>query len=261
MDLKKITLYFIGVILLTGATSCKDELGDINQNPNEVENPQPAYLLTGAIKTATDAYWNVNESNPSNLFVQYWSAIQYTEEDRYIFTRSSFQNLWTTLYTGSLVNLDKIIEISEENKNFRGVAMVLRSWNYCLLTDVFGSIPYAQSINIEEYADPEYQTQEEVYEGLLNDLKTAQQLLDPNGESIQGDIIYQGDISLWKKLANSLRLRIALRIADKEPQKAQTALTNIEQNGNNYIGSNQETAQLVYEDSPNDNPLYEQFLA
>ncbi len=260
MDFKKIALYFIGVILLAGVTSCKDELADINQNPNEVEDPQPAYLLTGAIKTATDVYWNVTESNPSNLFVQYWSAIQYTEEDRYIFTRSSFQDLWTTLYTGSLVNLDKIIEISEENKNYRGVAMVLRSWNYCLLTDVFGSIPYEQSINIEEYADPEYQTQEEVYEGLLNDLKAAQQLLNPNGESIQGDIIYQGDISLWKKFANSLRLRIALRIADKAPQKAQSVLTDIEQNGNNYIGSNQETAQLVYEDSPNDNPLYEQFL-
>lgn len=262
MKFNKLYLLIAGFLVIAGLTSCKDELAEINQNPNAVEKPQPAYLLTGAIKTASDAYWDVSETNPSNLFVQYWSSIQYTEEDRYIFNSSSFQSLWTTLYSGSIVNLNKIIELAEkeENNNYKGIAIVLRSWNYCLLTDAYGAIPYSQSIQIDQYPDPKYDAQQAVYEGLLSDLKKAQDLLDPNGKAVDGDIIYEGDISLWKKFTNSLRLRIALRVADQEPQKAKAVLTDIKNNGNKYINNNAEMAQLVYEGPPNDNPLYEQFL-
>ncbi len=262
MNFNQRHLFIAGLLIIVGTTACKNELADINKNPNAVENPQSAYLLTGAIKTATDAYWNVSETNPSNLFVQYWAAIQYTEEDRYIFTSSSFQGLWTTLYAGSIVNLNKIIALGEkkDNNNYRGIALILRSWNFCLLTDAYGAIPYSQAIQIDQHPDPKYDAQHVVYEGLLSDLKKAQALLDPQGKAVEGDIIYGGDISLWKKLANSLRLRIALRMADKAPQKAKAVLSDIKSNGNNYISSNAETAQLVYEDAPNDNPLYEQFL-
>ncbi len=262
MNKNKVYTLIAGSLLLLSIPSCKKELGKINQNPNAVENPQPAYLLTGATKTAVDAYWNVGGSNPSNLFMQYWAAIQYTDQDRYIFTSSSFQGLWTTLYQGSIVNLDKIISLAEKenNPNYKGVALVLRSWNYCLLTDAYGDIPYSESINIDKDIDPKYDSQQEVYEGLLADLKTAQGLLDTNGEQIAGDIIYDGDISSWKKFDNSLRLRIALRIADREPEKAKTVIQEIAQTGNNYISSNKENARLIFEGSPNDNPLYEAFL-
>ncbi len=262
MKYNKIYPLFTAVILLLGVTSCKKELAKINKNPNAVEDPQPAYLLSGAVASTAQAYWNVNESNPTNLFVQYWAAIQYTEEDRYIFTSSSFQDLWDALYQGSIVNLDKIISLAKENENtnYQGVALVLRSWNFCLLTDAFGDVPYSQAIQIDEHIDTKYDKQEEVYHGILKDLKKAQTLLDPNGEAIQGDIIYNNDISLWKKFDNALRLRIALRIADRQPDSAKAVLTDITQAGNNYISSNDETAEVVFDGAPNDNPLYEAFL-
>lgn len=253
--------------LLTAVTSCKKELARINTNPNAVENPQPAYLLTGAIKTACDDYWNVGAAdgalgNPTNLFVQYWAAIQYTDQDRYIFTNTNFQGFWTNLYSGSIVNLDKIIQLAKtaNNPNYQGIALVLRSWDYCLLTDAFGDIPYSQSMQIQTNATPAYDPQQQVYYGILNDLKSAQNLLDPNGAPVNGDVIYGGNIDLWKKFDNSLQLRIALRIADRDPQKAKAVIDSLENAGGDFINSNQGNAELVYQDPPNDNPLAELFL-
>lgn len=255
------TLLFSGLLLFF-LTACQKELTDINKNPNSVENPDPAYLLSGAIKTATDTYWTVSGSNPSNLFVQYWASLHYTDIDRYIFSSNSFQSFWTSLYSGSIVNLDKIITLAEEQEhdNFKGVALILRSWNYSLLTDAFGNIPYSEAVQIEKISAPKYDLQKEVYDGILGDLKEADDLLNPSGKPISGDLIYNNDIELWKKLANSLRLRIALRIVDHDAKKAKEIIHELTTNPDKLINSNDETAKLTYLSSPNDNPLTDMFL-
>jgi hypothetical protein len=262
MKLKYASLLFFAALLLS-ITSCKKELEKINKNPNAAETAQPDYLLTAATKTAVDEYWGITRSsNPTSLFVQQWAMIQYTDPDRYIFSNSSFQELWTVAYS-SIVNLNQIIKLADDeenpNPNYKGVALVLRSWVFSLLTDNFGDIPYSQSIQIDEYLTPAYDAQKDVYNGILDDLKTAQADLDPNGKQILGDIIYGNDISLWKKFANSLRLRIALRIADREPEISKQVLTDIKNEGGSFISSNSEIAQLVYLNSPNQNPISNYF--
>src|SRR6185437_15198232 len=136
---------------------------------------------------------------------------------------------------------------------------VLRSWAFSLLTDAFGDIPYSQSARIDQYLTPSYDSQKDVYLGLLDDLKNAQADLDPNGKAISGDIIYNNNISLWKKFANSLRLRLALRIADREPDTSRQILKDIHNKGVAFISSNSEIAQLVYLNSPNQNPISNYF--
>jgi hypothetical protein len=260
MKFKYIPILF-SAIIATAFTSCKDELADINKNPNAAENPLPDYLLTGAIKNTADAYWGTNNINSSLLFVQHWSKIQYTDADRYIFSNTDLQDLWNTGYTKGITNLNKLIELADaqQNTNYRGVAKVLRSWTFLLLTDAYGDIPYSQSIQIKEFVTPVYDTQKDVYFGLLEDLKSAQADLDPNGTAIAGDIIYAGKIDRWKKFANALRLRIALRIADREPEKTKAVLAEIAAEGGTYISSNAEIAQLVYVASPNQNPISNTF--
>jgi len=257
MKNKYITLLLSGTLVLS-AVSCKKDLVKINQNPNASQNAQPDYLLTAATKTTTDTYWGVNNTMESSLlFVQYWAKIQYTDPDRYIYSNSAFQELWTVGYSKSIVNLNQVIKLGEAqgNNNYKGVALVLRSWVFALLTDAYGDIPYKQAINIDQYLTPAYDTQKDVYSALLDDLKTAQGLLDPSGKAIAGDILYKNNIALWKKFANSLRLRLALRIADRDAAKAKQVLTDIQSEGGAYIGSNAEIAQLIYLDSPNQNPV------
>ncbi|MHA4810919.1 SusD/RagB family nutrient-binding outer membrane lipoprotein [Flavitalea flava] len=258
---KYIILLLAGMVLLV-SVSCKKELADVNKNPNGTENPQPDYLLTAAEKLTADAYWGVDINiNSSLLFVQHWAKIQYTDPDRYILTNSSFVTLWRTGYTQSISNLNKVISLSADQgiPNYKGVALVLRSWVFQLLTDSYGAIPFRQAGNIDSFLTPVYNTQQEVYHGLLDDLKSAQASLDPAGTGIQGDPIYNGNILSWKKFANSLRLRIALRIADREPTLAKQVLDDIQSEGGTYIDGNAAIAELIYQNSPNQNPISNTF--
>ncbi|RDC57835.1 SusD/RagB family nutrient-binding outer membrane lipoprotein [Pedobacter chinensis] len=242
--------------------SCGKELDKVNINPNATENAQPDYLLTAAIKNTTDAYWGTtNNMNSSLLFAQHWAKVQYTEEDRFIYSNSSFTALWSTLYSQSITGFNKIIEIGNntDNPNYKGVALTLRSWSFLLLTDAYGDIPYSQAGKLNEFITPAYDKQKDVYFGLLEDLKAAKTALDPAGKAIAGDNIYNGNITKWKKFANSLRLRIALRIADREPAKAKQVLDEIKSDGDLYISDNTEIAQLIYQISPQQNPVSAQF--
>lgn len=263
--MKEKIIYSLLVLFLFGLlSSCKDDLAEINKNQNEAETPQPAYLLTSTIKTTADSYWGVSNNLASSLlFVQHWARIQYTDPDRYIFTNNDFTDGWSTWYSKSISQL-KIIQTlvdNSENNNYKGVALVLQSWIFSLLTDAYGEIPYTQAGNIDEFLTPAYDTQETVYKGLLEDLKNAQALLNAGEEGIEGDIIYQGDITAWKHFANSLRLRFALRIADRLPDLAKSTLQDVTTEGVGYFGSNSENAQLIYEDAPYRNPISASFEA
>jgi len=255
------TRYIYGLLaasLLLTATSCKKDLADINKNPNAAQDPQPDYLLTSSQKISSDLYWGAdNNFNSSLLVIQHWAKIQYTEPDRYIFSNSSFTSLWNTGFATSITNLNTILKLPAEkaNVNYKGVALVLRSWVFSLLTDAYGDIPYKQAGDIRQYVTPEYDAQKDVYFGLLDDLKQANTTLTTTGNAIAGDIIYGGKIDRWKKLANALRLRIALRIADQEPEKAKQVINEVLNDAAGLISAVGENAQFVYTSSPQQNPV------
>lgn len=249
MKTKFIYILLLFVLASVAFSSCKSELADINKNPNEAETPSTPYLLTSTIKLTADSYWGVSNNMASSLlFVQHWARIQYTDPDRYIFTNNDFTDGWDTWFAKSISQTKQIQQLAEQegNNNYKGVALILQSWIFSLLTDAYGEIPYSQAGDINQYLTPVYDTQEAVYKGLLNDLKEAQQLLDPNGVPIEGDIIYENNIAKWKRFTNALRLRFALRIADRLPDLAQNTLAEIATEGSGYITDNSEIAQLVY---------------
>jgi hypothetical protein len=260
MNMQRIYILLIGLSL--GAASCKKELAGINKNPNASENPQPDYLLTAAEKLTADAYWGVdNNMNASLLFVQHWAKIQYTDPDRYIENNSSFTSLWNTLYGQSITDLNKVIAIADDqqNPNYKAVALTLRSWVFQLLTDAYGDIPYREAGRIDSFLTPAYDKQKDVYLGLLGDLKTAQATLSASGGAVQGDSLYNGSIGGWSKFINSLRMRIALRIADRDPVQAKQVFTDIQAEGGKFFTSNDDLAALVYDNSPNQNPVSSTF--
>ncbi len=248
--------YIFSFVVLVSVvlTSCNDQLDKINENPNATENPLSAYLLTGTLKQGADLYWGAdNNFNSSLLFVQQWAKIQYTEPDRYDVSNTSFTSLWDTGYATLITNLNTILNFSSEetNDNYKGVALALRSWVFQLLTDAYGNIPYKE---VGQTTTPSYDAQRDVYLGLLDDLKQAQSLLSTSGEVIEGDVVYNGDIAKWKKFVNSLRLRIALRMADREPELARTAVQEAASDAAGLIDGNTAIFQLAYLTSPQQNP-------
>ncbi len=237
-------------------SSCSDQLDDINKNPNATETPLAPFLLTGSLKHGADLYWGSNSSfNSSLLFVQHWAKIQYTEPDRYQFanTDAEMTTLWNTGYATLITDLNTILAFpdAQANANYKGVALALRSWTFLLLADAYGDVPYKQA---GQTVTPAYDTQKDVYLGILNDLAQAQTLLDASKNAITGDIVYKADITKWKKFVNSLRLRIALRIADREADLAKQTIAAVVADPAGLISNNNETFRFTYISSPQQNP-------
>lgn len=255
---KRMAAALLAVIFVSGLSSCSKQLSDINKNPNASENPTPDYLLTSVIKSAADNYWGSDANySAAQLITQQWARIQYTDVDRYIFNNTSFSSVWKTILSNNIHDLDIIIDSGRAsgNNNYIGAAHVLRAWEFQLLTDAFGYIPYSQADNIDQYPSPQYDSQQDVYHGLLDELDSAILLLSPSGSAISGDIIYNGSVTNWIKFANSLKLRIAMRISDREPDVSKKVIAEIESDPTGLISSNTETAELVYDVSPNWNPV------
>lgn len=252
MKKNRFKIFCSAALLSFCLVSCNDELAEINTNPNATETPNPAYLLSAVEYHAADLYWGSSTSyNSTLLWVQHWAKIQYTEPDCYNVDNTDFTTTWDTGYATLIADLTGIIDSEAGNDNYTGVAMVWRSWVYLLLTNLYGSIPYteyAQSVT------PAYDTQETVLRGLLTDLETADNLLSTSGSAIEGDLVYKNDIALWKKLAKTLRLRIALEIADRDETTASGIIATLFANRSNLISSNDETMQFVFIASPQWNP-------
>ncbi|MDR2122941.1 MAG: SusD/RagB family nutrient-binding outer membrane lipoprotein [Flavobacteriaceae bacterium] len=247
-----VSLVLLGFILI----SCNDELDNINVNPNKAEKPEVAYLLTGSLKQGADLYWGGDSNYGSTLlFVQHWAEIQYTTIDRYSISNASsvVTTLWNKGYATLITDLNTIFNLPDEqaNVNYKGVALTLRSWVFLLLTDAYGDVPYNE---VGKNITPAYNTQKEVYIGILNDLSQALTLLDASKAGIAGDVVYNGDITKWRKFANSLRLRIALRIADREDQLAKQTITEVINDPAGLIDNNNDIFRFVYTKSPQHNP-------
>jgi len=195
---------------------CDSRFEDVNTNPNEPEQVSPNLLLPNVIRSTVNASVNTAHTT-GNLVLQYTAKVSFaTGIDRYDWAGVGY---WEPLY-GDLRNVQEIIRIGTEqdNPNYRGVGLVLKSWVFSMLTNAYGDIPYSQALSVEETNTPAYDPQEEVYRGLLRDLAKADSLITPGGPSIQGDILYDGDLMKWKKLANSLRLRLLMRLSEKQGQ-------------------------------------------
>lgn len=239
----KIFRYIIlAVAVLIAASACTDDFDKINTNPNDPTSISAQFLLPYAIEASVDRYWGHRTRferlnlDGAMLWMQYLARNIYSNEgDNYSISPALHANNWKGFYNDGAVNFQRIVTLAGEegttpNSNYEGVALVMRSWVFSILTDAYGAIPYSQALMgtaKEAISSPEYDSQEQVYAGLLNDLKTANEKLVVGGPAIAGDILYSGDILKWKKFANSLRLRLANRQATKKPAESKAIMAEI----------------------------------
>lgn len=214
--MKKTKIYVlvlaIGIMLLP---SCTKNFQEKNKNPDAITDVTPDLLLPGIQRSVINEM--VNQSwGIGNIVIQHTAKIQFVSEDRY--TWGDRDGLWNNIYD-NMRDVQLLIAISEQKNvpNYKAVSLVMRAWMFSLLTDAYGDIPYSEATQgVKGILQPKYDPQERVYEGILSDLETANATLDPAAGTVVGDLIYDGDLSKWKKLANSLRLRYLMRISNKK---------------------------------------------
>ncbi|NLR82751.1 SusD/RagB family nutrient-binding outer membrane lipoprotein [Chitinophaga eiseniae] len=256
--MKKLLIPFYIIFAATLLASCQKELERVNINPNEPTEVQPDYLLSNGIKANVDTYWGTDATmETSLLYVQYWAKIQYPDPDRYIPASTNIQNVWNNFYAQGIEDFTTLAQLGDSlhNPNYKAVGIIMRSWIFQVLTDLYGDIPYTQAANIQRYLTPVYDSQATVYRGLLSELKGAVQIISPADNAIQGDSLLANNMNSWKKFANGLRTRIALRIADRDPAAAKAVFTELAAEGNILLGAGDREAKLNYLTSPNQNPV------
>lgn len=183
----------------------------INENPNSPSQAEPSQLIANAMLSLP----GLSSSPQGEYNAQYLSEITYVDESLYPQNSTSFY--W--IYEGPLVNLQTAINKSNK-PNEIAVAKILKAYFFWNLTDRWGDVPYSEALQGADDFTPAYAKQKALYDSLFATLKEAGQQLDASSTPLERDIIYNGDIAKWRKLSNSIRLLMALRLSKVSPQKA-----------------------------------------
>jgi hypothetical protein len=262
--MKKILLIAALPFLLVLA-SCKKDLTSLNVDPKNPQVAPSGAFYSSAQKNLVDALTSTNvNDNIFRLIMQYWQETTYTDESNYdIITRENPKQLWNYLYRDVIRDIreaKRLMESDVSNENVRKNQMAIAevteimAWYYLVTT--FGDIPYTEAMQVNSITLPKYDKQQDVYNDLLTRLDAAIASLDASNESFgSADILYGGDITAWKRFANSFKLKMGMTIADADNEKAKATVESAVQGG--LITSNEENAQFNYLSSPpNTNPIW-----
>jgi hypothetical protein len=243
----KYTYILLGFILL-GLVSCKKNLEEINVDPNHPTKVEPDFLLTSSIYNSLNLLGGDMNRVVFFNYTQYFSGFQ-GEFQRYTYNDASNNTYWSNLYIKCLQPVNQIDLNYRNDPAYRNRVLIARIWKDYLFSDavaIWGSLPTDKALN----GDPSvpYTKEQDIYANLLADLKNLADSINTNGDkySVTADKIYGGDLTKWKKFANTLRLKIAIRISNDapngDPVLAKEVIEEIAKDEQNTIMSQAETA-------------------
>ncbi|TVR37337.1 MAG: RagB/SusD family nutrient uptake outer membrane protein [Cryomorphaceae bacterium] len=225
--MKKFVL--IPVLTLLVLWSCK--LNEINDNPN-IPGAVPLETLMPPVSTAMANAYAGRVYRYSNIFTNHMEGVsnQELQTDRYNVDEGFVGRIWSDLYGKAMINLRVIIEQSttEQSPHYRGVAKILMAHCLGTMTSMFGDVPYTEALNVNEFPNPAYDAQEEIYATIqqllqegIEDIDAAESVRSPGSD----DLLYFGDRAQWKKAAYVLRARYHMHLTKRNPGAADAALS------------------------------------
>lgn len=271
--------YFLGLIVLAFMiVGCTKDFDEINTDPNRAKVVPTINLIGTAQKGLTDDIFDEWFSGRQGLlWSQYWAQRNYTSEDRFSIRQGTNNTYFRLIYT-DMADLQEIIRIaSDETRRIEiaskygdpdgqiAVAQILKAYVFQLLVSTYGDIPYEQAFQPLEYPSPAYSPQKVIFLDLFKTLKEAADYLEANpGLTVftSGDLMYQGDGDKWAKFANSLRLKLAIRLSNVTDQDLLNARqAAIQEASDNVFTSNDDNAGVTYkgETQLSNAPMYNAF--
>ncbi|MEA1786536.1 SusD/RagB family nutrient-binding outer membrane lipoprotein [Arenibacter sp. GZD96] len=231
-------------IIVTTLMGCTEGFEETNTNPNQPEEVSSDLLLATVLSTVANSAVTTGWGN-GNIVAQLTAKINFTGFDRYDWGSES--GIWNEHY-GILPEIDIILESARaettKNSSYEGIALIMRSYVFSVLTDNWGDVPFLEAIDgINGNFTPAYDDQEVIYNAIINDLETAEVLLRAGDPVFGGDLIYGGNTEKWRKFANSLRLRFLLRISGRRDVSADIQAIF---NSGVFFATNQDNAVMIY---------------
>ncbi len=215
--MKKKFLYIASAVLILSTSGCEKfgEFGDTNVDPDAVGTPVPSSLLANVLNNARGYAYQMGPG----YYAQYFSETQYPEASLYVERRYAFAGV----FSGPLYDVENILSLPNSTNNQKAIATVAQQYMIWNMTDNVGDLPYSEAMKGVEFTSPKYDTQEDIYKGILAKLTAAAGMFDGSGTA--GDILLNGNVSRWRKLNNSLRMMISLQLSKRYPGSTEYAAT------------------------------------
>ena len=218
-------LYIITAIVIAGG--CKKFDGSLNVDPNRPTKASGTQLIASAERSLPDM-----SSSPFGVhYPQFLSNTSFPDNSRYTTISFNFSG-W---YTGPLMDLETVINSTTLDANEGpvvnqvAVAKILKAYFFWFLTDRWGDIPYSQALKADANFTPKYDKQQDIYNSLFTLLDEANAAIVTG--NIKNDIMYNGDITKWKKLGNTIHLLMALRLSNVDAAKGSLEFNKAVTNG------------------------------
>jgi hypothetical protein len=212
---------YISIILITLAvagSSCKKNYLELTNNPNVPSVTTPDLALSGALKSTADIV-NLGDYVQYGAWVGYLSQSTgfqpFTNVEQYNFTTTDFNGPWNDNYS-NLANYNALLTSTTE-PNYQAIAKIMMAYDYEALVDNYNNVPYSQALLGAQNLNPVYDKGSDIYTDLMKQLDAAIVLIQKAPATAltpsTADIMYGGNMTNWIKFANTLKLRLAVRVS------------------------------------------------
>ena len=228
----KISVIFLALCIVLSA--CTEGFEELNLDPNRPKDVTPGVLLGQMQYRFVNASMQASRNFTHELMQVDAPRASTSGQGLHRYVVNPGAGVWTSFYT-LMRDVEDIISISDglKENNYKAIALVYKSWGYSILTDLYGDVPYSQAVKAEEgIFEASFDTQKDIYLQILKDLETANGLFDDTKIlTFGGDQVYNTNvltsgknvgIQRWRKFANSLRLRLLLRISKRDGEVSAT---------------------------------------
>lgn len=226
------SIYVLAFVLLLSA--CDKGFEDLNVNPLRPNQVGVETKLTAAqLFASSERYdnWRAGLIYQSTMMQHIATTAGYWDGDKYTWNRGYASSLMDRYYGNAVKSLEDIlVQLDEEGApdEMKAIARIMRVFVFSRLTDLYGDVPYSEAGKavLEDILTPAYDPQSEIYADMLKELEESAAALGSGTSGFgDADIIYNGDQAKWKRLANSLMLRLGLRLIKVDPSGAQAWAT------------------------------------
>lgn len=248
-----IKISLLAVIMVFSTTACDKGFTELNVNPTQSDDLPPAFQLTRIMTTMSNnryEYWRAQYIYTSCIIQHNASIYSYWSGDKYNKIDSYASALWDVSWTREIKNVvDLMARTGDEpaDVNYNAAGQVLWVYMMARLTDLYGDLPYSEAGKgfLEDIISPKYDEQAAIYDDMLTRLANVTSQFDDN-YPLEGDIYFGGDINKWKKWANSLRLKLGMRLTKVDPARAESEVKAAIAGG--VMESNDDSAIMFHTD-------------
>ncbi len=240
------------LFLIIGALSCSEDFGDMNTPSDAVTEVNPSYFFSNMVQGVFDNYQRNHNLYP-DFYSQYWAnTVSGFESPRYEYVDGWIGNLWREFYTDHLTESLAISGQNADNEFAVDQIALSEIWIcyfWSRMTDTYGDIPYFGAGKGDAVT---YDNQKDIYYDLFDRIDAAVKSITGDTQQQNYDMfdhVYKGDVAKWQKFGNSLRLRLAMRLSNIDPAKAQAEINAALNGPGGVFTSNDDVAKVRMWDS------------